>query len=157
MTLDNLVGIGLEAIPPDSGAIRKLLSAAARNRRDASITQLSNESRFDTAYKAVMQMANAALQAQGFRTLTSKPGHHQIVIQSLPLTVGIPRETMICLDTLRKQRNIADYSGDLVTDAAVQACLEQAEALWLAVNDWLRLKHPQLLESCPSHQPAERP
>lgn len=96
MTLDNLVGLGLEVITPDAGAIKKLLAAAARNRRDAGIIQLSNESRFDTAYKAVMQMANAALQAKGYRTLTSKPGHHQIMIQSLPLTVGLPREAMIC-------------------------------------------------------------
>ena len=53
MTLDNLIGLGLEAI-----------------RHDASITLLSNETRFDTAYKAVMQIANAALQAEGFRTST---------------------------------------------------------------------------------------
>ena len=92
MTLDNLVGLGLEVITPDAGAIKNLLAAAARNRRDAGITQLSNESRFDTAYKAVMQMANAALQAKGYRTLTSRPGHHQTMIQTLPLTVGLPRE-----------------------------------------------------------------
>ncbi|MGP0873043.1 hypothetical protein ACJ8QF_23045 [Serratia sp. CY81684] len=84
MTLDNLVGLGLEVITPDAGAIKKLLAAAARNRCDAGITQLSNESRFDTAYKAIMQMANAALQAKGYRTLTSKPGHHQTMIQTLP-------------------------------------------------------------------------
>lgn len=35
MTLDNLVGLGLEVITPDAGAIKKLLAAAARNRRDA--------------------------------------------------------------------------------------------------------------------------
>ncbi|MGP2758289.1 DNA-binding protein [Serratia marcescens] len=145
MTLDNLVGLGLEVITPDAGAIKKLLAAAARNRRDAGITQLSNESRFDTAYKAVMQMANAALQAKGYRTLTSKPGHHQIMIQSLPLTVGLPREEMICLDALRKQRNVADYSSDLVTDAAVQACLEQTEALWGRLIDWLQREYPQMV------------
>jgi hypothetical protein len=38
---------------------------------------LSNENRFDAAYKAIMQLSNAALQAAGFRTLTSKTGHHQ--------------------------------------------------------------------------------
>jgi len=43
MTLDNLIGLGLEAIQPDAGAIRKLLSAAACNQHDASITLLSNE------------------------------------------------------------------------------------------------------------------
>jgi hypothetical protein len=56
MTLDNLIGKLLERITPDSAAIQRLLEAA---------------------YKAIMQLSNAALQAAGFRTLTSKPGHHQ--------------------------------------------------------------------------------
>ncbi|WP_226988571.1 hypothetical protein [Serratia sp. FS14] len=92
-----------------------------------------------------MQMANAALQAKGYRTLTSKPGHHQTMIQTLPLTVGLPRGAMICLDALRKQRHVADYSGDLVTDAAVQACLEQTEALWVRIIDWLQREYPQIV------------
>lgn len=83
MTLDNLIGKSLEHIEPDSAAIRRLLEAAQRNIKDAELTGLSNETRFDTAYKAIMQLANAALQASGFRTLTSKPGHHQTLIQSL--------------------------------------------------------------------------
>ena len=97
------------------------------------------------AYKAVMQMANAALHAKGYRTLTSRLGHHQTMIQTLPLTVGLPREATICLDALRKQRNVADYSGDLVTDAAVQACLEQTEALWVRTIDWLQREYPQIV------------
>jgi hypothetical protein len=52
---------------------------------------------------------------------------------------------MICLDALRKQRNVADYSGDLVTDAAVQACLEQTEALWVRIIDWLQREYPQIV------------
>jgi hypothetical protein len=36
-----------------------------------------------------LQIANAALQASGYRTLTSKPGHHQVMIQSLSKTLGI--------------------------------------------------------------------
>ncbi len=60
-----------------------------------------------------MQFANAALQAHGYRTLTSKPGHHQTMIQLLPQTLGTDKKTVIILDAMRKQRNIADYSGDI--------------------------------------------
>jgi len=126
MTLDNLIGKSLERIEPDSAAIQRLLEAAKRNIKDAELKGLSNETRFDTAYKAIMQLANAALQASGFRTLTSKPGHHQTLIQSLVKTVGIETDRMIVLDALRKQRNVTDYSGDLVEDAAVDECLIQA-------------------------------
>lgn len=137
MTLDNLIGKSLERIDPDSAAIRRLLEAAQRNIKDAELTGLSNETRFDTAYKAIMQLANAALQASGFRTLTSKPGHHQTLIQSLVKTVGIETERMIVLDALRKQRNITDYSGDLVEDAAVTECLLQARYLLATITTWL--------------------
>lgn len=71
MTLDNLIGKLLERIEPDQYAIQRLVEAAQRNIRDAQLEGLSNETRFDTGYKAIMQLANAALQASGFRTLTS--------------------------------------------------------------------------------------
>src|SRR5690606_9878723 len=138
MTLDNLIGKSLERIEPDSAAIQRLLEAAQRNLRDAQLEGLSNETRFDTGYKAIMQLANAALQASGFRTLTSKPGHHQTLIQSLVKTVGIETDRMIVLDALRKQRNVTDYSGDLVEDAAVKECLEQAQDLIVLTIAWLK-------------------
>jgi hypothetical protein len=83
MTLNNLVGINLEKISVDFNAIKRLLTAAERNIADSRIAAVSAENRFDAAYKAIMQIANAALQAHGYRTLTSKPGHHQVMIQSL--------------------------------------------------------------------------
>ena len=89
MSLDNLIGKSLESIVPDAGAIRRLLDAAERNIADAHIEGLSNENKFDMAYKAIMQLANISLQASGYRTLTSKPGHHQTMIQSLPKTIGL--------------------------------------------------------------------
>lgn len=144
MTLDNLIGKSLEAIAPDAATIKRLLEAAQRNIADAKIDGLSNENKFDMAYKAVMQLANVALQANGYRTLTSKPGHHQTMIQSLPKTVGIDIDQIIILDSLRKQRNVADYSGDLVTDSAMEECLSQAESLYETVSAWLEVSHPDL-------------
>ena len=70
--------------------------------------ELSSENQFDAADKAIMQMAMVALNANGYRTLKSKPGHHQTAIQTLPLTVGLPQPKVIVLDALRKQRNLAD-------------------------------------------------
>lgn len=138
MTLDNLIGKLLERIEPDPIAIQRLLDAAERNIADAELMELSNENRFDVAYKAIMQLANAALQTSGFRTLTSKPGHHQTMIQSLVKTVGIETDRMIVLDALRKQRNITDYSGDLAEDAAVAECILQAKQLLSLTQAWLK-------------------
>ena len=76
MTLQNLLGRSLDGITPDKTQIAKLLAAAQRNIQDAQLSALSAENRFDAAYKAIMQLSMAALQAHGYRTLTSKPGHH---------------------------------------------------------------------------------
>jgi uncharacterized protein (UPF0332 family) len=142
MTLDNLIGISLEKMPSNPDAIKRLLHAAERNIVDSKIDLVSAENRFDAAYKAIMQLANAALQANGYRTLTSKPGHHQTMIQLLPQTLGTDKKTVIILDAMRKQRNIADYSGDIIPESAVVTCIAQAEVL---LNDFKkRLKINEL-------------
>lgn len=142
MTLDNLVGNTLERIAPDPDSIRRLLRAARRNLADARVDVISVENRFDASYKAILQLANAALQANGYRTLTSRPGHHMTMLQSLPRTIGLDRDRMIVLDTLRVQRNAADYTGDTVPESALEECLAAAESLHEDVEAWLRERHP---------------
>lgn len=81
MTLDNLLAIHkLVRQAPDRGGIAKLLGAATRNLADAHVAGLSNDNRFDAAYKTILQCAMVALWAKGYRTSTSQPGHHQTAI-----------------------------------------------------------------------------
>lgn len=138
MTLDNLIGTQLEAVEPDRMGVERLLEAANCSLSDASLLDLSNEGRFDMAYKAVMQIANAALLANGYRTPTNRPGHHQTMIQSLPKTIGVDRDTMILLDGLRKQRNVIDYSGDTVSASMANEAFEQARLLMKQMREWLK-------------------
>jgi hypothetical protein len=145
MTLDNLLGLSLEAVAADASTIQRLLEAARRSLADSRLAGISAEGRFDMAYKAIMQSANAALQASGYRTLTSKPGHHQTMLQSLPKTVGLDRDTLILLDTLRKQRNVIDYSGDVVSASMAEEAQTRAAQLLLRVEAWLAERHPELL------------
>jgi len=146
MTLANLVGRSLEEIEPDGTTIKRLLAAAERNIADAWITQISTENRFDAAYKAIMQLANAALQANGYRTLTSVPGHHRTMIQLLGKTAGVDNDAIRVLDMLRKQRNVADYSGDIIPESAMKECIGRAESLLNQVKGWLTKNRPDLLE-----------
>lgn len=146
MSLENLTGISLEKVEPDGHVIRRLLAAAERNIADAHVMEISSENRFDAAYKAIMQLSNAALQANGYRTLTSRPGHHMTMIQLLSQTTGTEKQTVIVLDALRKQRNVADYSGDIVPASAVDECVKHAENLLHDVNAWLKENKPELLK-----------
>jgi len=142
MTLENLLGTALESIQKDAANVSRLLAAANRSLADAKLPQMSSEGRFDMAYKAIMQAANAALQASGFRTLTSKPGHHMTMIQALPITIGLDRQFMITLDALRKVRNLSDYSGDPVSEAMANEAVAHAQRLLAEVE--VGLKHENL-------------
>ena len=126
----NLVKTGqLKEHPVDQKEIGRLLAAAERTLVDTRVAGISNESKFDIAYRAITQVGIAALMIQGYRPDTNRPGHHMTIIQALPLTLGIERERMVVLDTLRRKRNLNDYTGEEIDDASVKSCIEQAEKL----------------------------
>lgn len=146
MSLENLLKINkLQTHNPPREAVLRLLQAAARNIADARIAEISGETRFDAAYKCIMQCAMVALWANGYRTSTSQPGHHQVAIQTLPITIGLEQSTVIVLDALRKQRNINDYEGDPISNQAVVECIKQAEQLYKVVTAWLAINRPDFL------------
>lgn len=146
MTLENLLAIHrLQNFNPTPASVQQLLASAERNLNDAKLEELSSDNRFDAAYKTIMQCAMLGLWANGYRTSTSQPGHHQTALQALPKTLGIEQDTIIVLDALRKQRNLNDYEGDPVTETAVVECLAQAQSLLAHTKKWLKANQPQLL------------
>lgn len=148
MTLENLLAIHkLQSFEASAVGVQRLLTAAGRNLADAGIAALSSENRFDAAYKAIMQCAMIGLWANGYRTSTSQPGHHQTALQVLPKTLGLEQDVVIVLDALRKQRNLNDYEGDPVSDSAVAECCKQAALLLEYTQAWLQKNRPDLLAS----------
>ncbi len=144
MSLENLLAINrLARHEANPEAALKLLAAAQRNLADSRAGNISAENRFDAAYKAIMQCATVALWMQGYRTPTSEAGHHQTTQQTLPLTLGLGQDTVIVLDKLRKQRNLADYSGDTVSNAALAECVSQAAALIKLVKGRVKERWPK--------------
>jgi hypothetical protein len=96
MTLENLLKIGqLKAHDPSQAEIERLLRAAQQSLTDAREKTISTETRFDAAYKAIMQAALVALMANGFRPDTKKPGHHATVVQLLPKTIGLENDRVV--------------------------------------------------------------
>jgi hypothetical protein len=145
VTLANLVGKTLDSIVPDAETIQRLLAAANGSLENARLPGINEEGQFDMAYKAIMQLANAALQANGYRTRTNQPGHHQLMIQALTTTIGLDSGTTFVLDRLRKQRNLNDYSGDRVSKSMADEALAHASELKLRVEAWLTANKPELL------------
>ena len=54
MTLQNLLGISLDAVAPERTQVARMLAAVERNLADTRLAGLSAETRFDVGYKAGM-------------------------------------------------------------------------------------------------------
>lgn len=135
----NLQRIGqLDSVPFSAELLHKMLAVASSRLQDARRAENSMETRFDCAYTAIRAVADAALLKQGFRTSTSKPGHHQTTLQCLVHTLGVEPSTVRVLDGLRKQRNLSDYDGEPISRSVFQECLNQAETLLAVANKALK-------------------
>ena len=149
MTLENLHNLEkigqLKSHLTSREEIQRLLEAARRNLADADVDLISSETRFDSAYKAVMQLSLAAMMANGFRPDTNRPGHHMTVIQSLPHSIGLSAGRMAVLDVLRRKRNLTDYSGGWIDETSMEQCISEANDLLRDVEEWLRGRRPELM------------
>lgn len=144
--LENLERIGrLQPHTSDRREITKLLEAAARHLKDAGNTANSNGSRLTCAYTAIMQSAQAALFANGYRPSTSAGGHHMTMVQALVHTIGLDAARMQTLDAIRRKRNVIDYSGDEAEQSEVEDAIAAGDALLTDVKQWLARNHPELV------------
>lgn len=144
MTLENLARIGrLQTHAATRGEIAKLLAGAARSLKDAGNTANSDATRLTLAYTAIMEGAQAALFANGYRPSKSEGGHHMTMVQSLVHTIGIEPARMRVLDTIRHKRNVVDYSGEDVEPSDAREAVVAAKALLVDVKAWLAKSHPE--------------
>lgn len=146
MNLQALLGKNLDRVVPNAEVIQRLLDGAARHIADAKVTAISGETRFASAYTAIRMFADVGLNANGYRTRSSVPGHHLVAIRALGTTFGVADSEIARLDKLRQMRNAVEYSGDLIPKAAVAECVRQAHAIQKLAIAWLRENRPDLLE-----------
>jgi hypothetical protein len=146
MSLENLLRIGqLEQHTTDANQANKLLDSSARCLKDARQDSITPETRLEAGYRAIMQLSMLALWANGFRPSTNKPGHHQIMIQSLVHSVGLSAEDMRVLDSFRVKRNAINYTGEDMDIASVEACVAAGNQLTQHVREWLISNRPDLV------------
>ena len=56
------------------------------------------------------------------------------------------QNTVIILDSLRKQRDVADYESDPISDQVVIERLKRAEGLLQTLLRWIELNRPDVLQ-----------
>jgi hypothetical protein len=124
--------------------IADLFGVAQRDIADAQITQLSPDWRLNIAYNAALQLAIAALAAEGFRP--SRDSHHHRAIQSLVFTMHADQKFISRFEQFRKKRNIGEYErAGAVSDTEAAEMCDIATELYGHINSWLKSEHPELI------------
>jgi hypothetical protein len=128
--------------------IADLLKVIDRDLHDCQARDLSADWQLSIAYNAALQVAVAALAAEGYRT--AREVHHHRAIQSLALTLGLDNTTIAQLDAFRKKRNISDYERAGGTSGQeAREMIALAERLREELVNWLRVQHPELVRGGP--------
>jgi hypothetical protein len=114
--LDNLLGSGLKAEPPDVKECEGLLSSARDRLSDAHNAALSFASRFDLAYSAAHGLALTAMRLQGYRS-----DRRYLVFQCLVHTLGLSKAQVRLFALCHERRNLAEYEGYMDVDESLLA------------------------------------
>jgi hypothetical protein len=77
--------------------------------------------------------------------IRTRPGNHVTVVQGLTLTIGLAPARVTVLDTLRRKRNLSDYTGEDIDDSSAEHCIAEADRLLQEVTAWLTANRPQLI------------
>lgn len=145
MTLDNLVGRGLEKAETDRDEVARYLAKIRRKLEDSKKSSISLDSRFDIAFEALLQIALAALRINGYRT-TTEAGHQPLAIQLLPKSLGIEPGELRALDEYRKKRSIGLYEADFdPSESEVKAVIRTVERLLEKLTGHIRAARPELI------------
>lgn len=110
--LDNLVKIGKLKVGPSTDAeIKGLIRRGLIKIEDYKRADLSVDSRFDLAYNAAHALCLAALRRAGYRS-----ENRYIVFQCTQYTIGLEPEYWRVLSGAHRERNIAEYEGDIIVN-----------------------------------------
>lgn len=145
MTLENLIGKGLQREMASAEEISRLLAKIAIKLSDSQESIISLDSRFDLAYEALLQIGITALRANNLRP-DSRGGHHVLALQTLHTSIGYPREKLRMLEEFRRQRAVGLYDGSFVpTQTELDELIETAADLKAHLEAWLQQTRPDLL------------
>jgi len=147
MSLDKWAEYGwLKGEPTSRDEIRSLLTIVDRDLKDANVTAISEDRRFEAAFNAVRTAANIALRASGYRTST-QVGHHIKTIESMELTMQTDSKLVQRMKMLLRKRNATSYdSAGNVSAQELELAIRTAAELRRVLIAWLETNHPELLK-----------
>ena len=112
--------------------------------KDARQTAVSEGTRMDAAWDAVLMACLAVACAQGWR-ITSDKGHHALALEGAAPAVALSMSRCDELDTLRDWRNRKYRAGYEVQPDELTEALGWVEPFLNGVAKWFAEHHPTLM------------
>ncbi len=124
--------------------IASLFRVVERDLTDASITVLSADRRFATAYNAALQAVTAVMYTEGYRAQSI--GHHSTVFEFLKEAVGLDIVPLAdYFDDCRRKRNVTDYVGaGSISVTEAEDLLQEAREFAIQARSWIMAHYPGL-------------
>lgn len=136
----------LTAEPTSRNEIKDLMTIVERDLKDADVSAMSDDRRFEAAFNAARTLANIAVRACGYR-VPMQIGHHVKMIESLEVTVHADSKLINRLKAFSKKRNATSYdSAGNVSKQELKSVIETAGQMKATVLAWLQKSHPELLK-----------
>jgi transcription elongation factor Elf1 len=123
-------------------AIRAVIK---RDLADASLTLLSADRRFATAYNAALQAAKMATACAGYR-ISATAGHHRLSLECVKPALGKPGDAYSdYFDRCRRKRNVIDYDeAHVASETEAREIVAKSKEFAAFVERWIASKFPSL-------------
>ena len=145
MILDDWVSEGwLQKHQPIGKEIRKLLELAESNLKEALKRSENPDWSFNIAYASIINLAEACLKAQGFRTRAK--ARHYYAIESLEYTVNLDPDLVRSIDSYRELRHKVTYvETGLISHSLAEEIIGVASELMVKIVKHLKENYSQFL------------
>ncbi len=126
--------------------VQELLMSAVQKFKDSSVQAVSDPTKMEAAYDAILFSALAVFAAQGYR-ISSNQGHHRLALEGLAGSLGLGESVLDEMQLMLDLRN-SKYTGFLtVKPADLKLGLGLAERILSETSGWLEQNHPDLLKN----------
>lgn len=124
---------------------QELLRAAVQKFQDTTVQGISDPTKFEAAYDAILFAALGVFAAQDYR-ITAAHGHHRVALEGLVGSLGGGQILLDELDGLLSIRN-EKYTGFATVRAPdMRLALDHARRILGNTSQWLREHYPGMLK-----------
>ncbi len=129
--------------PPSKSELDDLRAMAGQNLKDAQVTIISAQGRYEFAYNAARLMATIVVRASGYRVI-AKNGHHYFTLQA-PAANPAFATTAFYFDGARDKRNNFSYDSPIaISDTDAQDLIDAVQQFTIDAEKWIAAKFPSL-------------